>query len=541
MTTPQIAVDIVGRDKTAKGIKASEKSFGGMAKKTEGLAKESGFSSLEKQAKGFSRLAKTGFGLGAAKRDFAEIAGQALKLGDATSKFTAQAAASSGELGSVLGALSKFGGPIGMTIGAVTALAAGVWMAGQKFADMGAGIGRTSKSLGIQARDLQTTRASAERYGVSVETTDGALESLGDTLHDARFGKNAMAVGVMQQLGVQLKLTKDGAEDVQGTLYDLADAIAKIQNVKTQKSVADVFGLGGMLPALRQGSGALKAEAADFAKSGALVTDSDIDKAQDLYRRGTKFRQDNIGAFTNFVGSKAMAGADAEMGAMQGLMDKFRNFANDVPKDLPHVLSNLRQEAQDLRDKGLRAAAAGAKDFASAAEAAVAKLQAMGWTRAQAIGMAANLQRESHFDPRAIGDHGAAVGVAQWHKSRQDDFKKWAGHDIRSATFDEQLAFMHYELTQGSERAAGQRLRGAMTPAEAGAIVSRFYERPSFTEKEAAERGALAQGLAAQLGPQKVEVEVSFKNLPPGAVARTTSAPGVSARAKVTRAMDHAG
>lgn len=118
-----------------------------------------------------------------------------------------------------------------------------------------------------------------------------------------------------------------------------------------------------------------------------------------------------------------------------------------------------------------------------------------GWSREAAAGLAANLSRESRFNPNAVGDGGQAFGVAQWHRDRQEAFRQWAGHDIRGSTLEEQLGFVNYELTQGKERNAGNRLRGARTAAEAGGIVSQFYERPLDTAGEANLRGALAQRL----------------------------------------------
>ena len=120
----------------------------------------------------------------------------------------------------------------------------------------------------------------------------------------------------------------------------------------------------------------------------------------------------------------------------------------------------------------------------------------MGWSKEQAAGIVANLKHESNFDPRAEGDGGKAYGVAQWHPDRQANFRKWAGKDIRESTLEEQLGFVNYELTQGSEQRAGRMLRAAENAQQAGAIVSRFYERPANAAAEAAKRAATAVNIA---------------------------------------------
>jgi hypothetical protein len=123
--------------------------------------------------------------------------------------------------------------------------------------------------------------------------------------------------------------------------------------------------------------------------------------------------------------------------------------------------------------------------------------QSQGWSSAQSAGIVANLKRESGFNAQAVGDSGKAFGIAQWHQDRQDEFKKAFGKDIRNASLEEQLAFVQYELTQGRERTAGDRLRQTSSAQEAGAVVSQYYERPSAQGAEAALRGSMAANAGA--------------------------------------------
>jgi hypothetical protein len=186
-----------------------------------------------------------------------------------------------------------------------------------------------------------------------------------------------------------------------------------------------------------------------------------------------------------------------------------------------------------------------------------------GWTAAQAAGVVANLRHESGagLDHQAQGDGGRAFGLAQWHPDRQQAFRLWAGKPIQQASFQEQLGFVHHELTEGRERAAGEALRGTRTAAEAGAVVSRRYERPANTEAEAVARARTAAAMlprlampapapaqaanpaaapapataptpAATAAPpaapanapaQQVDVRVRLEGLPPGTRATTTT------------------
>ncbi|MBO9623381.1 MAG: LysM peptidoglycan-binding domain-containing protein [Sphingomonas sp.] len=118
--------------------------------------------------------------------------------------------------------------------------------------------------------------------------------------------------------------------------------------------------------------------------------------------------------------------------------------------------------------------------------------QSQGWTRAQAAGIVANLDAESGMDA-GIRQHGGGpgYGLAQWEGPRQADFAAWAGHDIRSSTFQEQLRFIQHELTT-SESGAGNRLRQSSSAGDAAAIVCRYYERPADIVDDSAHRAQLA-------------------------------------------------
>jgi hypothetical protein len=120
---------------------------------------------------------------------------------------------------------------------------------------------------------------------------------------------------------------------------------------------------------------------------------------------------------------------------------------------------------------------------------------AQGWTQAQAAGIVANLQAESNLRPTAVGDNGRAVGIAQWHPDRQADFQAQMNRPVQGSTLEEQLQFVQHELTNGNEQNAGNRLRQATTANEAGAIVSRHYERPADRNGEAQRRAQRAAGI----------------------------------------------
>jgi hypothetical protein len=125
----------------------------------------------------------------------------------------------------------------------------------------------------------------------------------------------------------------------------------------------------------------------------------------------------------------------------------------------------------------------------------MAYFQAQGWTREQAAGIVANMKQESAFNPAAVGDSGKAYGIMQWHPDRQAEFEKKFGKSIKGSTFEDQLAFIQYELTLGKERAAGERIRQAQTGQQAAAVGSKYYLRPGDVEGEQTKRASIATSI----------------------------------------------
>ena len=158
------------------------------------------------------------------------------------------------------------------------------------------------------------------------------------------------------------------------------------------------------------------------------------------------------------------------------------------------IATNQRFESS-LKSIGTTATAIG-----GTASQVVGILQQLGWTKNQAIGIAANLKQESEFRPSAVGDGGKAYGVAQWHPDRQANFASVMGKSIVGSSLEEQLKFLTYEMRRGNEIAAGRKLEAAATPQAAAAVVSRYYERPKDTEVEMQRRAEIATRIAAATG-----------------------------------------
>jgi hypothetical protein len=103
-------------------------------------------------------------------------------------------------------------------------------------------------------------------------------------------------------------------------------------------------------------------------------------------------------------------------------------------------------------------------------------LKEKGWSASQAAGIAANLHRESRFQPGAVDPTGQFKGIGQWDKTRQEKFKELHhGKSIREASLEEQVDFVNWELNN-THKAAGDAIRNAKTAREAAYITEKKYE-----------------------------------------------------------------
>lgn len=159
-------------------------------------------------------------------------------------------------IGSEAGSAARSIGSVVAPMAAITGLGtiAGVAALADNWAKLGRSIDGSARNIGVSTGQLQSFQGAARLVGISTETTTSSLEALGTTMQDAQWGRNQGALLMLNKLGIGLKKTKDGANDVIGEYKAVADAIAKQTNPQVQALIASSLGLGAMLPFLREGS-----------------------------------------------------------------------------------------------------------------------------------------------------------------------------------------------------------------------------------------------------------------------------------------------
>jgi len=121
---------------------------------------------------------------------------------------------------------------------------------------------------------------------------------------------------------------------------------------------------------------------------------------------------------------------------------------------------------------------------------AFAFFTSQGWAPHHAAALVAQISAESGFNPAATHDGGIGVGILGWNRTRRAALGRFIGRDSASATFEEQLSFMHHELTAGDEQPAGRAIRATGSADQAGDVASRVFVRPADIAGEARRRSA---------------------------------------------------
>jgi hypothetical protein len=240
-----------------------------------------------------------------------------------------------------------------------------------------------------------------------------------------------------------------------------------------------------------------------------------------------------IGEFAQGVGTIATTIGSPEF------QDKARQFVNNFALVVDGLVAGLRllglipeeakggtADAPSLAPNQAQAIAKGARPDQERRLAAW--FQGQGFSQAGSAGLIANLEAESNLNPFAQGDKNRAgqfeaYGIGQWHADRQQDYKAFFGHDIKSVSdpvqaLKEQLEFVVHELRDSARKGIGDRIAHETSAYAAGYDVSGRYEVAAGAKgpaAEAARRGALAQQVFITISnPAGANVAATVRALP---------------------------
>jgi hypothetical protein len=144
-----------------------------------------------------------------------------------------------------------------------------------------ASLGEVSQQLGITTRDLQVYRYAATQVNLEQEEVERSLARLSLAIGRAGAGSREQA-RIFRMLRIDIRGANGELKTAGDIMPDLADAIMGIENPTSRAAVlVELFGRAGqrLLPLLKDGSGALRAFAADAERMGIVLSDDAIQRA----------------------------------------------------------------------------------------------------------------------------------------------------------------------------------------------------------------------------------------------------------------------
>lgn len=145
------------------------------------------------------------------------------------------------------------------------------------FEDLGQKVLTFQRASGATAEQSSALVAAFDDVGIAAETGSKAIFQLGKRLE--------MNAGALHSYGVQAARTSDGTVDLAATLGTVADAYnAQTDPAKRAALLAAAFGKTGqeLIPILERGSEGIRKMYGDAARSGQILSQDDIQKAEDF-------------------------------------------------------------------------------------------------------------------------------------------------------------------------------------------------------------------------------------------------------------------
>lgn len=414
-----------------------------------------------------------------------------------------------------------------------------------------AALGRTSEAFGLSAHKLAEWQLAAKHAGGSAEEITGIIKSASDSLADMTLG-----YGMSEQFKTMARIAGGSGVSLNfAALHNETDVLLKqadiIKGIKDRsgdnvaRDAAEKMGIGIKEYQLFSGGGS------ELQKK--LDANSDLATQQEGLSKNTEELRQKFDTLSNKLLELANKALPSVISGFDKLADyllspEFAKATDTLVSGITkvagmfewlgkaignafgwlHVRSEENKKSgigkwfSDWEKKNFPGLFADKEDTTSetpkttskltpasqtTAQSIMGQLVSAGFTREQAAGITGSLAQESQLSATASNKAGA-YGLAQWTKDRKDDFFRWSGHKLQDSDLQEQTNFMIYELTKGTEKPAGDKIKKTKTAAEAAVAARKYYERPGEDEARDDKRIAYANQFLSS-GQQNNAIGVS--------------------------------
>lgn len=178
--------------------------------------------------------------------------------------------------------------------------------------------------------------------------------------------------------------------------------------------------------------------------------------------------------------------------ALEKLRQRYKQEKDDLPINILNFIKNIlgtavqnnvilpKQQSNSRRSgKTNKQSSFSSFNAVSAPKIVMTFLKNKGFSTSQAAGIAGNMQIESGFDPKAVGDSGTSFGIVQWHGVNGDNLKKWCEKNGYAwDSMNGQLEFLWWEL-KNHQATTMSALKTQSNPRDAAYVFAKMFERPA--------------------------------------------------------------
>jgi hypothetical protein len=419
-------------------------------------------------------------------------------------------------------------------IGGITALTMKIAQMESQWASSVRSMAYLGTRSGLSTQTAYGVQYAGRLAGLSPEQVNGGVEEVRQAYSDALNNRNPEALKRFQAAGISTNPARmESIESVLTKLATYASVLRSQGKYGGAQNFLGAAGAGQLVDFLNRGPAQVSADL--LSAKSYIPAEDDIRRAREYAdetaRLGLVYERVKTNSLSALLSSaefgydvmsghkRPTAAPGEEPSTQQRLWDGFERFGN-----------RLRGRGDQTMAQYQQTGPLGDGAHQEAARSMVEWYVNHGLSREQAIGMAANAQRESRFNDRAVGDNGQAVGLFQWHPDRQKVYENMFGRPLALARPEEQMGFSLWEL-QHTESAAGRALLSSDKAEDSATKISSLYERPK-DPNESSVRAGIARELDSQLGeatgtPGKMRIEIVHKNAPAGTSVNVDASPNV--------------
>jgi len=200
--------------------------------------------------------------------------------------------------------LDRLQSPLAAITGAATI--GGMIELTRRWAEFGNQVGNTAYRMNLPVEKLGALRGAARLAGVSASSLDESLLGLGKTLSGAAYGRDPHAIQLLTTLGVRFGDATHGARQAEDALGDVAEAIKKLPDARTQERVLGELGMSpDLLPMLKNGRKGLEEYRKKAEATGSSMTAQMVENARKMNEAWQRLGLDFEGVGNRIIDSWA--------------------------------------------------------------------------------------------------------------------------------------------------------------------------------------------------------------------------------------------